>query len=140
MRARYNKEITPIEQAYVARQKQAEKQQDLMRDPTVMLSRRASTTSLDDYIRNPQLDYEVQSGALITKRVADELKNYKNTLLRSGNWRSTASGQLLERRKATGLTREDLVMIMQNPNAFPEIHQLIENVVDTTGIRNWNDQ
>ncbi len=140
MRTRYNKEITPIEQAYVARQKQAEQQQALMKDPTLMLSRRAATTSLDDYIRNPQLDYEVQSGALITKRVADELKNYKNTLLRSGNWRSTASGQLLERRKATGLTREDLVMIMQNPNAFPEIHQLIENVIDTTGIRNWNDQ
>ena len=50
MRARYSKEITPIEQAYTARQKQAEEQQKaLLQDPTLMLSRRASTTSLDDY-------------------------------------------------------------------------------------------
>lgn len=141
MRTRYSKEITPIEQAYATRQKQAEQQQQaLLKDPTLMLSRRASTTSLDDYLKNPQLDYEVQSGAFITKRIADELKNYKNTLLREGNWQSTASGQLLERRKSTGLTREDIQMIMENPNAFPEIHQIIENVVSSTGIRNWNDQ
>ena len=55
MRARYSKEITPIEQAYALRQKQAEQQQQaLLQDPTLMLSRRAATTSLDDYIRNPQ--------------------------------------------------------------------------------------
>lgn len=141
MRARYSSEITPIEQAYAARQKQAEQQQEaLLKDPTLMLNRRAATTSLDDYIKNPQLAYEAQSGALITKRVADELKNYKETLLREGDWQSTASGQLLERRKSTGLTREDIQMIMENPNAFPEIHQLIENVISSTGIRNWNDQ
>ena len=141
MKERYSKEITPIEQAYTTKQKQAEQQQQaLLKDPTLMLSRRASTTSLDDYIKNPQLAYEAQSGALITKRVADELKNYKETLLREGDWQSTASGQLLERRKSTGLTREDIQMIMENPNAFPEIHQIIENVVSSTGIKNWNDQ
>ena len=141
MRARYSSEITPIEQAYAARQKQAEQQQEaLLKDPTLMLSRKAATTSLDDYIKNPQLAYEAQSGALITKRVAEELKNYKDTLLREGDWQSTASGQLLERRKSTGLTREDIQMIMENPNAFPEIHQLIENVISSTGIKNWNDQ
>lgn len=141
MRARYSSEITPIEQAYTARQKQAEQQQEaLLKDPTLMLNRKAATTSLDDYIKNPQLAYEAQSGALITKRVAEELKNYKETLLREGDWQSTASGQLLERRKSTGLTREDIQMIMENPNAFPEIHQLIENVISSTGIKNWNDQ
>ena len=141
MKSRYSSEITPIEQAYAARQKQAEQQQEaLLKDPTLILSRRAATTSLDDYIKNPQLAYEAQSGAIITKRIADELKNYKDTLLREGNWQSTASGQLLERRKSTGLTREDIQMIMENPNTFPEIHQLIENVISSTGIRNWNDQ
>lgn len=75
MRARYSKEITPIEQAYTARQKQAEEQQKaLLQDPTLMLSRRAATTSLDDYIRNPQLAYESYSGKLIT---ADKLEEPK---------------------------------------------------------------
>ena len=77
MRARYSKEITPIEQAYTARQKQAEQQQQaLLQDPTLMLSRRASTTSLDDYIRNPQLDYESYSGKLITAQVAVHANSY----------------------------------------------------------------
>ncbi len=71
MRARYSKEITPIEQAYAARQKQAEQQQQaLLQDPTLMLSRRASTTSLDDYIKNPQLAYESYSGKLLTAQAA----------------------------------------------------------------------
>lgn len=105
-----------------------------------MFNRDYSTINLNDIYNNPELSYEVQDGEDITKRVAEELKNYKNTLLRSGEWKSTASGQLLERRKSTGLTRDDLIMIMQNPKSFPEIHQLIENVIDTTGIRNWNNQ
>ena len=67
MKERFSKEIVPIEQAYAARQKQAEEQQKaLLQDPTLMLSRRAATTSLDDYIRNPQLAYEAYSGKLIT--------------------------------------------------------------------------
>ena len=71
MRTRYAKEITPIEQAYAARQKQTEQQQQaLLQDPTLMLSRRAATTSLDDYIRNPQLAYEAYSGKLITAQAA----------------------------------------------------------------------
>jgi len=71
MRSRYNKEIVPIEQAYTTRQKQAEQQQQaLLQDPTLMLSRKAAITSLDDYIKNPQLAYESYSGKLITAQAA----------------------------------------------------------------------
>ena len=35
-----------------------------------MFSRTAATTSLDDYIRNPQLGYDPYSGKMLTAQVA----------------------------------------------------------------------
>ena len=140
MKSRYSKEITPIENAYTTRQKHVEEQrQARLKDPTLMFNRNASTISLDDYIKNPQLTYEAQSGAIITKRVADAVKNYSDTLLKTGEWQSTALGQLLERRQQTGLTREDIQMIISNPNYFPEIQSLINNVVETS-VGRWGDR
>lgn len=140
MKARYSSEINPIEKADIARKKQIEEQRKLSADPTAIISRKASETSLKDYIDNPTLDYEYQSGSLITKRVADEVKNYAKNIVRAGDWKSTASGQILERAVTTGLTRNDINSILSNPNAFPEIQQLINNVVETTGIQNWGDK
>lgn len=141
LQKQYASNIVPIEDAIKYKKAIADEQRKLkVQKPGIMFNRDYSTINLNDIYNNPELSYEVQDGEDITKRVAEELKNYKNTLLRSGEWKSTASGQLLERRKSTGLTRDDLVMIMQNPKSFPEIHQLIENVIDTTGIRNWNNQ
>ena len=91
MKARYSSEINPIERADIARKKQIEEQRKLASDPTAIISRKASETSLKDYINNPALDYEYQSGALITKRVADEVKNYAKNIVRTGDWKSTAS-------------------------------------------------
>lgn len=140
MRSRYSKEITPIENAYTVRQKHIDEQrQARLSNPTIMFSRNASTTSLKDYINNPQLSYETQSGAVITKRVADAVKNYADTLLQTGEWQSTALGQLLERRQQTGLTREDIQMIISNPKYFPEIQSLLSNVVETS-VGEWGDK
>lgn len=140
MKSRYSKEIVPIEHAYTARQKHIEEQrQARLKDPTLMFNRNASTISLDDYIKNPQLTYEAQSGAIITKRVADAVKNYSDTLLKTGEWQSTALGQLLERKQQTGLTREDIQMIINNPDYFPEIQNLINNVVETS-VGRWGDR
>lgn len=137
MKARYNSEISPIEKADIARKKQIEEQRKLAADPTAIISRKASETSLKDYINNPTLDYEYQSGALITKRVADEVKNYAKNIVNADEWKKTPSGQILERAITTGLTRDDINAILNNPNAFPEIQKLIDNVVKTTGIQNW---
>lgn len=140
MKARYSSEIDPIEKADIARKKQIEEQRKLAADPTAIISRKASETSLKDYINNPALDYEYQSGALITKRVADEVKNYAKNIVNADEWKKTPSGQILERAVTTGLTRNDINSILSNPNAFPEIQQLINNVVETTGIQNWGDK
>lgn len=143
MRARYSKEITPIEQAYTARQKQAEEQQKaLLQDPTLMLSRRASTTSLDDYIRNPQLAYESYSGKLITAQSASAASALaKEMQEKPRKWRSILGNSYYETMMQKGFSSQAVLQAIQdNPNAAPQLTRIVEDAINSSGVRNWGDQ
>lgn len=143
MRARYSKEITPIEQAYAARQKQAEQQQQaLLQDPTLMLSRRASTTSLDDYIRNPQLAYEAYSGKLITAQVASAASALaKEMQEKPRKWRSILGNSYYETMMQKGFSSQAVLQAIQdNPDAAPQLTRIVEDAINSSGVRNWGDQ
>ena len=143
MRARYSKEITPIEQAYTARQKQAEEQQKaLLQDPTLMLSRRAATTSLDDYIRNPQLAYEAYSGKLITAQAASAASALaKEMQEKPRKWRSILGNSYYETMMQKGFSSQAVLQAIQdNPNAAPQLTRIVEDAINSSGVRNWGDQ
>lgn len=143
MRARYSKEITPIEQAYTARQKQAEQQQQaLLQDPTLMLSRRASTTSLDDYIRNPQLAYESYSGKLITAQAASAASALAKEMQENPKkWRSILGNSYYETMMQKGFSSQAVLQAIQdNPNAAPQLTRIVEDAINSSGVRNWGDQ
>lgn len=143
MRARYSKEITPIEQAYTTRQKQAEQQQQaLLQDPTLMLSRRASTTSLDDYIRNPQLAYESYSGKLITAQAASAASALaKEMQEKPRKWRSILGNSYYETMMQKGFSSQAVLQAIQdNPNAAPQLTRIVEDAINSSGVRNWGDQ
>ena len=143
MRARYSKEITPIEQAYTTRQKQAEQQQQaLLQDPTLMLSRRAATTSLDDYIRNPQLAYEAYSGKLITAQAASAASALaKEMQEKPRKWRSILGNSYYETMMQKGFSSKAVLQAIQdNPNAAPQLTRIIEDAINSSGVRNWGDQ
>lgn len=143
MKARYSKEITPIEQAYATRQKQAEQQQQaLLQDPTLMLSRRASTTSLDDYIRNPQLAYEAYSGKLITAQAASAASALaKEMQEKPRKWRSILGNSYYETMMQKGFSSQAVLQAIQdNPNAAPQLTRIVEDAINSSGVRNWGDQ
>ena len=143
MRARYSKEITPIEQAYALRQKQAEQQQQaLLQDPTLMLSRRAATTSLDDYIRNPQLAYESYSGKLITAQAATAAAALaKEMQEKPRKWRSILGDSYYETMMQKGFSSQAVLQAIQdNPNAAPQLTRIVEDAVNSSGVRNWGDK
>lgn len=143
MRARYSKEITPIEQAYTTRQKQAEQQQQaLLQDPTLMLSRRAATTSLDDYIRNPQLSYESYSGKLITAQVASAASALaKEMQEKPRKWRNILGNSYYETMMQKGFSSQAVLQAIQdNPNAAPQLTRIVEDAINSSGVRNWGDQ
>ena len=142
MRARYSKEITPIEQAYTARQKQVEQQQQaLLQDPTLMLSRRAATTSLDDYIRNPQLDYESYSGKSITAYVASAASALAKEMQENPRkWRSILGNSYYETMMQKGFSSDAVLQAIQdNPNAAPQLTKIVEDAIDSSGVRKWGD-
>ncbi len=143
MRARYSKEITPIEQAYATRQKQAEKQQEaLLQDPTLLLSRKASTTSLDDYIKNPQLDYEAYSGKLITAQVAQAASALAKQMRDNPRkWRDILNHSYYETLMQKGFRTEDVLKVIQgNKDAAKELTRIVEDAINSSGVRNWEDQ
>lgn len=143
MRARYSKEITPIEQAYALRQKQAEQQQQaLLQDPTLMLSRKASTTSLDDYIRNPQLAYDAYSGKLITAQAATAAAALAREMQeKPRKWRSILGDSYYETMMQKGFSSQAVLQAIQdNPNAAPQLTRIVEDAVNSSGVRNWGDK
>lgn len=143
MKTRYSKEIAPIEQAYAARQRQAEQQQQaLLQDPTLMLSRRAATTSLDDYIRNPQLDYDAYSGKLITAQAATAAAALSKQMRENPRkWRSILHDSYYETLMQKGFRVEDVLKAIQgNPEAAQELTRIVEDAVNSSGVRNWGDK
>lgn len=71
MRGRYSRDIIPIETAYKKREAQAEEQRKAMlADPTLLLSRRAAETNLDEYLDNPELGYDMTTGNLLKQQVS----------------------------------------------------------------------
>lgn len=143
MRARYSKEIAPIEQAYAARQRQAEQQQQaLLQDPTLMLSRRAATTSLDDYIKNPQLAYEAYSGKLITAQAAQAASALAREMQeKPRKWRNILGDSYYETMMQKGFSSQAVLQAIQdNPNAAPQLTRIVEDAVNSSGVRNWGDK
>ena len=143
LKSRYSKEIVPIEQAYTARQKQAEQQQQaLLQDPTLLLSRRAATTSLDDYIENPQLAYESYSGKLLTAQAATAAQALAKQMRDNPRkWRNILHGAYYETLMQKGFTSQDVLeAIQRSPQAKQELLKIMDDVVGSSKIATWNDK
>lgn len=143
LKARYSQEITPIEQAYAARKEQAkEQQQAMLQDPTLLLSRRAATTSLDDYIRNPQLAYESYSGKLLTAQAATAAQALAKQMRDNPRkWRDILHGAYYETLMQKGFTSQDVLeAIQRSPQAKQELLKIMDDVVGSSKIASWNDR
>lgn len=144
MRSRYAQDIVPIENAYKRKQAQMEEQRKaLLQNPTLLLSRRAANTSLDDYLDNPDLDYESYSGALITQQVASAAANIAKEARDSEEGRRKLR-QILpyqyEMVQQKGFSREAVMeAIMNSPNADRVLTGLVEDAIGTSGVKNWGD-
>lgn len=140
MARRYGDEVAPIQSAYTRRAADIEKQHELLaKDQTIRFSRKASDSSLMDYMKNPALSYEQFSGATITADVASKVKNLKNQILKGGvgAWSKTLGGQQFERMVRSGLTTDDIADIMANPTKYPEFTNLINSAVLSSGVGEW---
>lgn len=142
LKRRYASEITPVEQAFKTRQLQAaEQQQARMKDPTLMMSRRADATSLDDYIDNPTLGYDAYSGALLTQQVGTAAAKLATELREYGN------GKRLDQFTKTwlqkhGYSASEVAFAINNPDdprANSVLNTIVSNVMADSGMDKWAD-
>ena len=143
MKRRYSSEIVPIEQAYKRRQELVDEQRKLQaQDSTLLFDRPASTLSLDELISNPALSPQSYSGALLSKQVGTAAQNLaKDMRDNPRTWRSILHGQYYETLMQRGFRPDEVLQAIQNsPKASPILQKLVNDAVESSGIRNWNDE
>lgn len=142
LKSQYSSNITPIEIAIARRAEDAKAQQEArMKDPTLFLSRNASMTSLDDYIRNPNLSYSSYSGDTLAKQVAEQTQGFANKL-RNVAVSGTSDPYVNAFLENYGYTMEDVRQAMQNPQGVAGmgiLNDIVNNVVAQSGIHTWDN-
>lgn len=85
LRRMYNTEIVPIQNAWNKREEEAKMQMTAsLQNPSLMFTRDASTSSLDEYIKNPTGGFGVINGANITAQMSTMASNLAKQI-KSGN-------------------------------------------------------
>lgn len=143
MKQRYSSDIVPIEQAYKRRQELIDEQRKLLaQDNTLMFDRNASMLSLDDLIKNPQLTYQLYSGATLAKQVGTAAQNLAKEMRENPRkWRSILGNQYFETIMQHGYRPEEIIQVLQNdPNASSVLKGIVEDAVGSSNIARWGDQ
>lgn len=147
MKRRYSNEIVPIENAYNRRQALIDEQRKLnAADGTMMYDIDASTLSLDDLIRNPQLTYKSLSGDLLRKQVGVAAKNLAQSMRKNERyWRSILNNQYYETIMQSGFKPSEVLNTLKalagkNPAVNNELTKIVEDVVNSSGVKNWGSQ
>lgn len=147
MRARYSKEIVPIDVAYKRREDLAKEQRDAMKvDPTLRYQRYAREMSLDDFIDNPSLDYgKAYSGDLLAKQVSRVAANYANVLTREGRLESLGLPYQYKSRIEYGATPEEVLAVIDDAalkgheGAIKFLKDARDQVLQSSGVLDWTD-
>ena len=142
MKSRYSSEITPIKNAYTRRQALATEQREARnKDATMLFDRDIATMSLDDFIRNPEITYSPYSGALIASQVGTAAKSLAKAMRDNPRkWKSILENQYYETIMQKGYTPEEVLLATLNdPKAPQDLRNIVEDVIDSTGIREWKN-
>lgn len=137
MSGRYQSEIVPIEEAHKRREEQVKMQlQASASNPSLIFSRSAQNTSLDDYMDNPALSYQQISGEYVTQQAYNAFKSLANKI---NDTKLSDLGDFYQYRVSKGVTPSEVMkVVLGDPSADPKLVEIIENTVDLTGVRGWN--
>lgn len=146
MRRRYSREIQPIEIAFKRRAQLDDEQRKAMAsDPTMLYQRRANQMSLDDFIKNPSLDYgQSYSGAMLTKQVAQAASSMAKEARDSAEGRRKLRALLpyqYELIQQNGFSRDAVMKaIMNSSDADRILTGLVDNAIASSGVLDWGDK
>lgn len=134
MRARYSKEIIPIEQAYNQRSKLAEEQRKLRAaNPSIMFDRDFSSISLDGLLDNPELSYTSVSGDDLYKKGKEAAISASSRMM---NVSPALQGQYWRIRQGYGADAANKFLL--NQSNIPELKDAINRIVSQSGVTKEN--
>lgn len=134
MRARYSKEIIPIEQAYNRRSKLAEEQRKLRAaNPSIMFDRDFSSISLDDLLDNSELSYTSVSGDDLYKKGKEAAISASSRMM---NVSPALQGQYWKIRQGYGADAANKFLL--NQSNIPELKDAINRIVSQSGVTKEN--
>lgn len=134
MRARYSKEIIPIERAYNRRSKLAEEQRKLRAaNPSIMFDRDFSSMSLDDLLDNPELSYTLVSGDDLYKKGKEAAISASSRMM---NVSPALQGQYWKIRQGYGADAANKFLL--NQSNIPELKDAINRIVSQSGVTKEN--
>ena len=140
LKSRYSKEIVPIENAYRRREELAKEQRDALNaNPSMFYQRDMTTTSLDDFIKNPSLDYgKKYSGALLAQQVGQMAASLKSQLTGRSKMKSIGLPYQYEQLIQYGYTPEQIWQAINNPKeGNPILNTIVEQALDASGMKEW---
>ena len=130
MKARYSKEITPIEQAYTRRQELIDEQRKaLLSNPSLMYDTDFRTVPLDDLIANPNLSYASISGDDLYKKGKEAAIASSSRLLEV---MPALQDQYWSIRQGYGADAANNFLLDQAN--IPELNQAIDRIVSQSGV------
>lgn len=142
MKGRYSSEIIPIENAYNRRQQLVDEQRKAMlEDDSLLFDTNASTLSLEDLIKNPSMSYSAVSGQKIAANVESAAKELSKLVREDPiKGRHILGDMYYEAIIKKGYSPEEVLLAAYNdPTAPKELRRIVEDVIDSTGIKKWSN-
>lgn len=146
LQGQYQRTVVPIKNAYESRYKTLEAQNAaIAKDPSLIYEGGgAQGTSIDDWVKNPNMQFKQYSGAQLTKEVSTAAANLAGKFINGQNaleLKSLVGGDYYAFIERRGFSPEAIQQaIMESPKASPILQGIVENAMQASGIRTWADK
>lgn len=140
LRARYSSDIVPLEQAYTRRRQLADEQRKMiMQNPTLKFERDMNTTSLDDFVKNPELDYGYSvNGAMVAKQAGEAFSHLAKAIMSEPEYKHILNNNYFQSMLRSGYTPQQILALAKDSDDAPaELKAISQQVYDSTGVEDF---
>ena len=142
LRTQYMQDIAPIDEAYKLSQERAAEQRKLLADdPTLLFDKDLSTAGIDVFLHNPNYRANSYSGNLLTTQVRNAAKNLARAVHEDPvTYKKILGDAFIQEIQTRGYSEKEIEdKILTRPDAPAILYNLVEKVIDSSGIKNWAD-
>lgn len=142
MRDRFATDIMPIAQAHAKREQLAMAvMQAKLQDPTLIVDIDPSSISLDKLVKDPSFQPQTHRGSVLTTQAIQAFSNLAKQMSDDPEQiKSVLGGQYYEILKKGRFNTHDIMeALMNSENAAPELIKIQQDILNASGISNWNN-